>query len=489
MNQGKLYINGEWKTGGGASFSSINPATGQIIWQGNAASEKDVDVAIKAARNAFQSWAWKTLDERLAIIKKFQTVLEARKEVLVETLAQETGKVLWDARTEITAMIGKLDFALQAYQERTGEKFGEGQGFKTALRHKPHGVVAVYGPYNFPAHLPNGHIVPAFLAGNCIVFKPSELSPLVAEKTIECWHEAGLPAGVINLVQGERDTGKALANHPGLDGLFFTGSSDTGKMLHQQFAGAPHKILALELGGNNPLVVHDVADAKAAAYWTIQSAYMTSGQRCTCARRLIVPEGKANDVFIETLITMVKSIKIGAYADSPEPFMGPLISNKEAERLLSGQDELIKAGGKALIKMERLKADLPFVSPALIDVTAIKNRADKEWFGPLLQLIRVPNMETAIVESNNTVYGLSSGIFTDKRKYYEQFLRSVRAGVVNWNRPLTGSSAILPFGGVGLSGNHRPAAYYAADYCAYPVSSNEAEKVTIPAQPSPGITV
>ncbi len=489
MNHGMQYINGKWQVGNGAIFTSLNPATGLVIWQGHAASAQDIDAAFLAARKAFASWSMTALDERIAILKKFQSVLETRKESLAVTLAQETGKILWDARTEIGAMIGKLNFCLQAYHERTGEKFGDAQGFKTALRHKPHGVVAVYGPYNFPAHLPNGHIIPALLAGNAVVFKPSELSPLVAEKTLECWHEAGLPAGVVNLVQGERETGKLLAAHAELDGVFFTGSSDTGQILHKQFAGTPHKILALELGGNNPLVVHNVTDAKAAAYWTVQSAYMTSGQRCTCARRLIVPEGKANDAFIETLIAMINSIKVGNYDDTPEPYMGPLISNKEADKLIAAQDEFIEAGAKPLVKMQRLHDTLPFLSPSLLDVTSIENRPDKEWFGPLLQLIRVSNMEAAIQEANNTKFGLSSGIFTDKREYYEAFLARVRAGVVNWNRPLTGSSANLPFGGVGLSGNHRPAAYYSADYCAYPVSSNEAEKVVIPDKPSPGLSV
>jgi succinylglutamic semialdehyde dehydrogenase len=481
-----LYINGEWKKGGGIAFSSYNPATDELLWQGNAASSQDLDEALEAAQQAFPKWS-ESFERRLEIIKKFQSIIEARKEKLSEALAQETGKILWDARSEITAMIGKLGFCIQAHAERTGTKFGEGLGFKTALRHKPHGIVAVYGPYNFPAHLPNGHIIPALLAGNCVIFKPSELTPRVAEKMIECWHEAGIPQGVVQLVQGERDTGKYLAAHKDLDGLFFTGSSDTGKILHQQFSTQPQKILALELGGNNPLVVHDIADVKAAAYWTIQSAYMTTGQRCTCARRLIVPEG--NNAYIEALIAMAKTLRVGSYNEMPEPYMGPLISNKEADRLLAAQAELLKTGGKSLLTMKRLYENKPFVTPALIDVTDIKDRQDQEWFGPLLQLIRVPDFDTAIVEANNTQFGLSSGIFTDSRDNYEIFLQRIKAGVANWNRPLTGSSGNLPFGGVGMSGNHRPAAYYAADYCAYPIASNEAEKIAIPEQPAPGITV
>ncbi|MEI7669414.1 MAG: aldehyde dehydrogenase family protein, partial [Pseudomonadota bacterium] len=211
--------------------------------------------------------------------------------------------------------------------------------------------------------------------------------------------------------------------------------------------------------------------------------------RCTCARRLIVPQGKDNDLFIETFIQMVKSIKIGRYNDTPEPFMGALISNKEAERMLKAQDDLIKKGGKVLIKMERLDKELPFVSPALIDMSDASEIPDVEYFGPLLQLIRTPDLETAVKIAGNTKYGLSSGIFCDKKENFEYFLKNIRAGVINWNRPLTGSSGNLPFGGVGLSGNHRPAGYFSSDYAAYPVASNEALSTVIPEKPTPGIFV
>jgi succinylglutamic semialdehyde dehydrogenase len=486
---GKLYINGKWKTGRGHAFESINPATGETVWKGNAASAEDIEEAVSGARRAFHDWAWKPLAERAAIVKKFQEIAEGIKEDLARILSQETGKTLWDARSEITAMIGKFTLTLAAYNERTGEKHADAQGFKTGLHHKPYGVVAVYSPYNFPMHLPNGHIMPAIIAGNTVVLKPSELTPLSAEKMIECWEKAGLPEGVLNLIQGERDTGKILSAHPGLDGLFFTGSSATGKILHKQFAEAPHKILALELGGNNPLIVHEVSDAKAAAYWTIQSAYVTSGQRCTCARRLIVPKGSANDVFVDALVKMAGTIKVGRFDETPEPFMGPLISNAEVNRILAEQDRLAKAGGKVLLTMKRLHETQPFVAPGLIDVTNVKDRVDEEFFGPMLQLIRVSDLDAAIAEANNTKYGLSSGIFTDKREHFEKFLKEIRAGIANWNRPLTGSSGTLPFGGVGQSGNNRPAAYYSADYCAYPVASNETEKTVIPTQVTPGLTV
>ncbi len=242
-------INGQWQQGAGRLFSSLNPAKQQVIWQGQSADAAQVNSAIDAARAAFEHWSELSFDERLQIARAFAAQLTEHKEQLALCIAEETGKPLWETRTEVAAMIGKIDISARAYQERTGVKENPMPQGKAWVRHKPHGVVAVFGPYNFPGHLPNGHIVPALLAGNTVVFKPSELTPKVAELTVQLWQKAGLPAGVLNLLQGEVETGKAIASHPGIDGLFFTGSSGTGHYLHQQFSGQPHKILALEMGG------------------------------------------------------------------------------------------------------------------------------------------------------------------------------------------------------------------------------------------------
>ncbi len=285
------FINGQWQQGAGLSFSSLNPAKQQVIWQGRSADAIQVSSAIEAARAAFEHWSELSFDERLQIARAYAEQLTEHKELLALCIAEETGKPLWETRTEVAAMIGKIDISARAYQERTGVKENPMPQGRAWIRHKPHGVVAVFGPYNFPGHLPNGHIVPALLAGNTVVFKPSELTPKVAELTVQLWQKAGLPAGVLNLLQGEIDTGKAIASHPGIDGLFFTGSSGTGHYLHQQFAGQPHKILALEMGGNNPLIVQKVKDVDAAVHDIIQSAFISAGQRCTCARRLYLPLG------------------------------------------------------------------------------------------------------------------------------------------------------------------------------------------------------
>jgi len=242
MSHPNQLINGQWLAGEGHDVTSLNPARNQVIWQGKTASPAQVATAITSARNAFESWANIEFDQRIAVITKFAEQLTENKEALATTIALETGKPLWETRTEVGAMVGKVTISLNAYHERTGAVENPMPGAKAFIRHKPHGVVAVFGPYNFPGHLPNGHIVPALIAGNTVVFKPSELTPMVAEEMLKIWLSAGLPAGVINLIQGEIETGKALASHPGIDGLFFTGSSTTGHFLHEQFGGQPGKI-------------------------------------------------------------------------------------------------------------------------------------------------------------------------------------------------------------------------------------------------------
>ncbi|WP_421779767.1 succinylglutamate-semialdehyde dehydrogenase [Kiloniella litopenaei] len=486
----KLYINGEWRDGKGSVLSSTNPANNEVIWQAASATAEDVNDAIIAARSALRGWALSSLDSRVEIITKYRDLLKERQEDIAVAIAMETGKPLWETRTEAAAMIGKVALSLDAFEKRTGDHENQmGDGLKATLRHKPHGVVAVFGPYNFPGHLPNGHIVPSLIAGNTIVFKPSDLTPMVAEVMMQAWHDAGLPAGVLNLVQGAKETGIALAGHDGIDGLFFTGSSATGELLHRQYAGKTGKILALEMGGNNPLVVMEASDHKAAAYHTIQSAYVTSGQRCTCSRRLIVPTGAEGDQFIETLSSQIDGIKVGQDDQENPPFMGSLISNAAADGILAAQENLEKLGGKVIKRLERLYDGKPFLTPGLIDVTAIKDLPDEEYFGPLLQIIRVADFDEAIAVANNTRFGLSAGILTDNKDLWEKFWVESRAGIVNWNRPLTGASGSAAFGGVGASGNHRPSAFYAADYAAYPVASLEADTLNVPAQLTPGITL
>ena len=482
------FINGLWLAGSGEAMSKSNPATGEQIWQGNAAGSEQVNAAVAAARAAFKAWARRPLDERIAVARRFGELLTANKAALAEIIAKETGKPLWEAQTEVTTMVNKVDISVKSYQERTGERSAPMGDAQAVLRHKPHGVVAVFGPYNFPGHLPNGHIVPALIAGNTVIFKPSELTPWTAQETVRLWNEAGLPAGVINLTQGARDTGVALAAHHGIDGLFFTGSSATGNLLHKNFAGQPEKILALEMGGNNPLIVGKVADVDAAVHHVIQSAFISAGQRCTCSRRLLVPAGQWGDAFVARLVQVAANLKVGLYNEEPQPFMGSVISNAAADALLKAQATLLANGGKLLLEMKRLSESGALLSPGIVDTTAAQ-RPDEEFFGPLLQVIRYGTFDEAIEIANDTRFGLAGGVLSDDRAEYEHYLLESRAGVVNWNKPLTGASSAAPFGGIGASGNHRPSAYYAADYCAWPVASLECDSLTVPSQLSPGIVL
>ncbi|NIF67404.1 succinylglutamate-semialdehyde dehydrogenase, partial [Burkholderia sp. Cy-647] len=414
-------------------------------------------------------------------------ILGERKEALAAAIGRETGKPLWEARTEVATMAAKVEISITSYHERTGEKRTAMADGTAVLRHRPHGVVAVFGPYNFPGHLPNGHIVPALIAGNTVVFKPSELAPGVARATVEAWRDAGLPAGVLNLVQGEKETGVALANHRQIDGLFFTGSSDTGTLLHRQFGGRPEIVLALEMGGNNPLVIGEVADLDAAVHHTIQSAFLSAGQRCTCARRIFVPEGAHGERFLARLVEVTARIRADRYDAEPQPFMGAVISARAASRLVEAQASLLAAGAQALIAMEQRDPKLGFVNAAILDVTAVRDLPDTEYFGPLAQVIRYGSFDEAIALANDTAYGLSAGLLSDDADAWAHFQRSIRAGIVNWNRPTNGASSAAPFGGAGRSGNHRPSAYYAADYCAYPMASVESERLNMPASLSPGL--
>lgn len=483
---GELYINGLWLHGHGKPLESVQPVTGETVWDGISANVEDVDAAIREAREAFPGWARLTFEERQSVVEAFAAQLEENREELARQIGLETGKPLWEARTEVAAMIGKIAISVKAYKDRTGYYESEVAGGHAVLRHRPHGVVAVFGPYNFPGHLPNGHIVPALLAGNTVVFKPSELTPGVAELTVRLWARAGLPDGVINLVQGAADTGKCLAGHPLIDGLFFTGSSTVGHLLHEQFGGQPEKILALEMGGNNPLIIQNVSDVDGAVHHTVQSAFLSAGQRCTCARRLLVPRGRKGDVLLERLVQVASRIQVGEFDADPQPFMGSVISSEAADKLLAAQARMLEQGAESMLEMKQLRPDTGLLSPGIVDATGL-DLSDEEFFGPLLTVYRYKSFDDALELANNTRYGLSAGILSDDRKLYERLVEEVRAGIVNWNRPLTGASSAAPFGGVGASGNHRPSAYYAADYCAWPMASLEAGKSELPETLAPGL--
>lgn len=474
-----------WIPGSGPEFSSTNPATEEPVWNGNAAAGPEVDAAVQAAARAFPDWSCTALETRVRLLQGFAVALEARSEEVSRTIWDEVGKPRWEALTEVAAMKGKIRFSIEAHRERRREVEVVSGSETSATCFRPHGVAAVLGPFNLPGHLPNAHIAPALLAGNCVVFKPSEQAPRTGRLLVELWLEAGLPPGVLNLVQGERATGELLVNHPGLNAIFFTGGHAAGRAIARARADTPEVILALEMGGNNPLLVWPPCEVKPAVYHALISAFLTSGQRCTCARRLIVPQNGFGDAFLHSLVTAARRLRPGPPSSQPEPFLGPVISPAAAERVLQARDALLQRGATEWLPMQRLSPSL--LSPGIVDVTSVPDRPDEEVFGPLLQVIRVDSFTAAIREANATAFGLCAGLFCEDRDRWDQFYREVRAGIVNWNKPTTGASGALPFGGIGRSGNHRPSGFFAADYCSYPVASTEDTGLTLPASLAPGV--
>lgn len=452
---------------------SYEPATGEELWRG---PHGDVDELVERARKAWPAWAAQPLATRIERMRRFANQVRKEQDEFAELIARETGKPLWEARTEVEAVIAKVEISVRAYAERTGQrKLDSALQGSAALRHKPHGVMAVLGPYNFPAHLPNGHIIPALIAGNAVILKPSEKTPAVAEKLLSFFVRAGVPGQLVQLLVGGPEEGKALVAHPDVDGVLFTGSAQVGIAINKKLATDPGKIVALEMGGNNPIVVWDTPKVQDAAALIVQSAFTTAGQRCTAARRLIIKSSMYDEV-VDAVKKLTERIVIGAPFDDPQPFIGPVIDGRTADQLTESFLYLISNGAKPIMHMRRPRGELPFVTPGIVDVSGMAERPDVELFGPLLQVSTADDFDAAIAEANNTRFGLSASLIGGNPQQYNQFWANIRAGIVNWNRPTNGASSAAPFGGVGFSGNHRPAAFYAADYCAYPVTSTEMEQ-------------
>ncbi|MEW4564494.1 succinylglutamate-semialdehyde dehydrogenase [Bremerella sp. JC770] len=466
------YINGQWQEGSGEAFVSDNPVNQGKLWQGNAATPQEVHAAFEAAATAQPGWGALDWQERAEALRRFAELAAQHADSLAQAISDEVGKPLWEAKTEASAVVAKADVTIEAYQQLRDDTQVSTKSLTGRVVYRPLGVTSVIGPFNFPAHVANGQIMPALLAGNSVVFKPSELTPYVAHVMLELWEKAGLPPGVINLVQGGIPTSQAILAEPKLRGLFFTGSRATGVKLREALTQRLEVLLALELGGNNPLVVHQPADLDEAVDKVITSAYITSGQRCTCARRLIVT-GDAQPL-LTRLVERTREIVIGRPSDQPEPYMGPLIHARAVEQVLQYQSELDAQGAVSLLRCERMPLGAAFVTPGIFDVTDCRDRSDEEVFGPLLQVIRVPDLDAAIREANNTQYGLTSGILSADRAAFDQFRKQIQSGLINWNLPTTGANGRLPFGGIGQSGNYRPAGYHTINFCHVPIAEVEA---------------
>jgi succinylglutamic semialdehyde dehydrogenase len=473
------YINGQWKLEdrGDGEFKDISPAdlNDEII---KIKFKHDhVDLAAMAARKAFMPWARLSLEERKNYLLKLKEVFDQHAEQMAQIIARDSGKPLWDATTEAKALGAKIDVTINhslrlIKEERISQALPQVDG---VIRYKPRGVMAVIGPFNFPAHLPNGHIIPSLLSGNTVVFKPSEQTPAVGQFYAQLVEKVGFPAGVFNLVQGDGESGRRLVAHENVDGVLFTGSYEVGLKIKQEILNHHWKILALEMGGKNATVVWDDAEMDKAVYETLIGSYLSTGQRCSGTSRIILHD-KIADEFTEKFYQAAKKISIGHWNENP--FMGPLINSAAVEKYIRYQEIANRENCESLMrgKALELKHKGHYITPSIhlvkkYDPQSIYQKS--EIFGPNVAIYRSSDFEKTLEIVNSTGYGLVMALFTKQKELYEKSLLEAKVGLLNWNRTTNGASSKLPFGGMGKSGNDRPSADFALQYCTVPVASLE----------------
>jgi len=466
------YIDGTFIELPGANLKSTNPASpDDVVWTGSPAIG-NVDNAVTAARRALPQWATKSTDERANLLRKWQEVTQNNLERIAGVICDEMGKPMHECLFEAKALGSKVDITLGEYSMARVREYEVpvNETRSGHCRYKPHGVMTVIGPFNFPAHLPNGHFVPAMLMGNTVVFKPSEKTPAVGQLIAELMDEAGVPRGVFNVVQGGADVASKLVGHNDIDGVLFTGSWRVGRKILETNLDRPGRMIALEMGGNNPAVVTPNANFKQAVVECARAGFATTGQRCTCTRRIIVHESMATE-FIAALCKAGSTLVIGPGRSEQPVFMGPLINGESVQRVIDFQSQLVDRGGTVRLEATALEQPGHFITPGVVEVPAFELEHDCEIFGPLVQVSTYSDLDDAISQANATKYGLAAAIFTTDCNEYEQFFHGVNAGCINWNTGTAGASSALPFGGTGRSGNHRPAGSFASQYCAYPIAN------------------
>ena len=447
-----------------------------------------VDAAVRAARAAFPAWSARSMDERAALLQAWSATCARHAERIAVAIMRETGKVLAEARQEAALLSDKVAVTLEERVRArvTGYEFLANATRTNRCWYRPFGVMTVIGPFNFPAHLPNGHWVPALLAGNTVVFKPSEKAPGVGALLAELMAEAGMPAGVFNLVQGRGDAAAALVEHADVDGLLFTGSWPVGRRIMERNLDRPGRMVALEMGGSNPAIVMDDADLKQAVIECVRCAFITTGQRCTCTRRVVVHRAVA-ERFIAAFVECARTLTVGAGDAEPAPFMGPLVSRDARDAALAFQAECAARGERVLLESRAPAGDGWFVTPGVVQAKRFERATDREVFGPVVRISVAEDLQDAIVQANATDFGLAASIFTQSEANVAAAMAGLRAGCININCGTAGASGKLPFGGLGRSGNLRPAGAAMIDACAYPVATmaEQASAATV----APGMTV
>jgi len=437
-----------------------------------------VDQAVKSAERAFKTWSKLDLSERKEYILRLSEIFLSKKEAFAEIISRETGKPLWETRTEAAGLCGKIKITLEHSLKLVEDERIEGAlpNVDGVIRHRPKGVMSVIGPFNFPAHLPNGHIIPALITGNTIVFKPSDKTPYTGQLMAECYKEAGFPEGVFNLVQGQVETGKRLVSHRNVHGVLFTGSYDVGLKIKQDTIEQYWKTLALEMGGKNTSFLWKDANLDKAVYESLMGGFLSAGQRCSCTSILFVHED-IHDEFVDKFYTAAKKIKIGHWKEDGN-FMGPLISEESVEKYVRFQQIALREGAECIMRGKKLELEHEgnYVSPSIYTMTEYSSDSvylTQEIFGPNVVIIKVNDFDKTLEQINSSHFGLVSSIFTQDKDLYKKAYQELNVGLLNWNRTTNGASSRLPFGGTKKSGNDRASAHHAVYYCTTPVASLE----------------
>jgi succinylglutamic semialdehyde dehydrogenase len=450
-----------------------------ILWEcsikfGNV--EKVVDSALKG----FKEWKTKTTEDRISYLRKYQEIILSKKDEIAQAIALETGKPLWEAHTEVSSITNKVDVtikdSLPRIQNKTFDKIlPETNGF---IYHRPIGPALIIGPFNFPCHLANGQIVAALLAGNSIIFKPSEKTCYSAQLLIECFEKANFPEGVINLIQGDGETGRRLLAEKAIKGVFFTGSKEVGLAILSSTHKDLSKLVALELGGKNSSILCKDTNIDYALLELLKSSFLTTGQRCT--KTAIIPIHESiKDEFISKFHQLAKKIIIDHPIEfDKEPFMGPLVDQSAVENYLLFMGMAKREGVEEIMRGKQISKKFKghYVSPSIHLSKTMDKKSHflmSEIFGPNCTFIPFKEIEEAIEIANSTEYGLVASVFTKDKSIFQKCLQEIEAGLINLNRSTIGASARLPFGGVKNSGNYRPASVATIDACVFQQASLE----------------
>ena len=461
------FIAGEWVAGSDAA-PNINPSNlDDVIGTYARGTAADVDAAVAAAKAAFPAWSQSNPLARHAALRKISDEITARKDELGRLLAREEGKTLPEATGEVLRAAQIFDFFAGECLRLTGDVLPSVRpGIGVEITREPVGIVGMITPWNFPIAIPAWKIAPALAYGNCVVLKPADLVPGSAWALSDIIARSGIPAGVFNLVMGRGSTvGQAILDHPGINAITFTGSVDTGRKVAAAAVGRLAKV-QLEMGGKNPMVVLDDADLSVAVECGINSAFFSTGQRCTASSRIIVTEG-VHDRFVAAMQERMAKLVVDD-ALKPGPHIGPVVDQKQLDQDLMYVDVARKEGGRLVAGGELLNRETKgfYLSPALFTETTPDMRINREEvFGPVASVIRVKDYEEALHVANDTPFGLSSGICTTSLKYATHFKRNSEAGMVMVNLPTAGVDFHVPFGGrKGSSYGPREQGAYAKEF-------------------------